>query len=235
MLRRHRRPRGTRPRRRTAASWESRISTIANIQGRLGADPDPGLAMDAWLRRDQPHGRKFRSFIVNAIVMPPEAGSDPGAISERTCIPQHLFRGPGRTRLARVVHVPHGRGNNLFSLMRLPESAGKYPELTWVADMSNAVQAGVMVFLTSGAFVGIAFQPPFWYFVSMGVCFRAYVWRAERAQSTDLSGWRLVAQQTRDAMAARSTGWRPPVPLPVEEPSPAQGWRARAERDPCQR
>ena len=65
--------------------------------------------------------------------------------------------------------------------------------------MSDAVQSGMLVFLTSGAFVGIAFQPPFWYFVAMGVCLRAYVWHAERVDTEGVKGWRLAAQRARDA------------------------------------
>src|SRR6185312_14623884 len=83
--------------------------------------------------------------------------------------------------------------SSLFSLIRLSRKCRKIPDLVWVADMSDALQAGILVFLTSGAFVGIAFQPPFWYFVALGVSLRAYVYHAERAESSRLSGWRAVA------------------------------------------
>jgi hypothetical protein len=118
--------------------------------------------------------------------------------------------------------------------------------------MSDAVQSGMLVFLTSGAFVGLAFQPPFWYFVAMGVCLRAHVWHAERAGTPVVKGWRLAAQRAREAalnagpsaspMNAGSLnagslnsgpGWRKPPPVTAaEEPAPAGVWRgsSRARR-----
>jgi hypothetical protein len=91
----------------------------------------------------------------------------------------------------------------------------------------------MLVFLTSGAFVGLAFQPPFWYFVAMGVCLRAHVWHAERADTAAVKGWRLAAQRTREAAMNAGPGWRKPPAPPVEEPAPAGVWRgsARARRD----
>jgi hypothetical protein len=124
-------------------------------------------------------------------------------------------------------------GSSLFSLVRLSRKCRKIPDLVWVADMSDAVQSGMLVFLTSGAFVGLAFQPPFWYFVAMGVCLRAHVWHAERADTAAVKGWRLAAQRTREAAMNAGPGWRKPPAPPVEEPAPAGVWRgsARARRD----
>ena len=49
-----------------------------------------------------------------------------------------------------------------------------------MADMADALQTGILVFMTTGAFLGIAFQPTFWYFVSMAICLRAHLWRVEQ-------------------------------------------------------
>jgi hypothetical protein len=118
--------------------------------------------------------------------------------------------------------------SSLFNLIRLSRKCRKIPDLVWVADMSDAIQSGMMVFLTAGAFVGIAFQPPFWYFVAMGVSLRAYVYHAERAEAGDLKGWRLVAQQTREAMANRSPGWQRPATVLDDGPVRSQPWRGSA-------
>jgi len=83
----------------------------------------------------------------------------------------------------------------MLSLRRMNRRVRKIPELQWTAEMSDAIQSGLAVFLTSGAFVGIAFQPMFWYFVSMGISLRAYVWRVEQlATKPQDVGWRAGGQ-----------------------------------------
>jgi hypothetical protein len=117
---------------------------------------------------------------------------------------------------------------SLSSLIRLSRKCRKVPDLHWVADMSDAVQSGMLVFLSSGAFVGIAFYPPFWYFVSMGVSLRAYVYHADRARLTETGGWRLAAQQRREMMAAASQGQRNVIATPGEDLVRGPSWRGTA-------
>jgi hypothetical protein len=78
--------------------------------------------------------------------------------------------------------------------------------------LADALQSGLAVFMSAGAFVGIAFQPMFWYFISLGVCLNAYVWRVERQQPEDVVGWRAVAGHP---------------PLRPDLPPGAPGWRNR--------
>jgi hypothetical protein len=54
--------------------------------------------------------------------------------------------------------------------------------------------------MTSGAFVGIAFQPTFWYFIAMSVSLREYVRRVEQAQKVP-KGWRASLMARSDAVA----------------------------------
>jgi hypothetical protein len=118
-------------------------------------------------------------------------------------------------------------GSTYFSLLRLSRKCRKLPNFAWVGDMSDAILSGMAAYLTAGAFVGIAFQPPFLYFVSMSVCLRAYVTRAERAEARD---WRITAQRRRQAIATDASTW---VEAPVMlggEPLRAPGWRDRIPR-----
>jgi len=62
------------------------------------------------------------------------------------------------------------------------------------------------VFLTSGAFVGISFQPMFWYFVSMGISLNAYMWRVEHQEARPVTGWRAVAAGTTSDPASPPAG-----------------------------
>ncbi len=70
--------------------------------------------------------------------------------------------------------------------------------------MSDALQTGLAVFMTAGAFVGIAFQPPFWYFIAMSVSLREYVRRVEAGIPQPI-GWR--------ARLVTDSGRRNPLPV----------------------
>jgi hypothetical protein len=72
--------------------------------------------------------------------------------------------------------------------------------------MSDALQSGFAVFLTAGAFVGIAFQPAFWYFVAMGVSLSEYVRRVEEPQAP--LSWRAARAALSDPVAASAATTR---------------------------
>jgi putative inorganic carbon (hco3(-)) transporter len=88
-----------------------------------------------------------------------------------------------------------------FNLRHLVRQTRDIPHLAWCADMSNALQSGLAVMLTAGAFVGIAFQPEFWYFIAMSVSLREYVRRAVQHRPAPL-GWRARMSATAAAPVA---------------------------------
>jgi O-antigen ligase len=73
--------------------------------------------------------------------------------------------------------------STFWKLRRVSKKARAHPDLAWLGGLSDAVQSGLMVFMTSGAFVGIAFQPMFWYFIALGVSINAYLWRVEHPET----------------------------------------------------
>ena len=172
-----------------------------------------------------PLGGGFDAFGINVIEMPPDAMNPGGSTQHGRAYHSIYFEMLGELGWPGLFMFLLVAGSSIVTLLRLSRKCRKIPDLVWVADMSDAVQSGMLVFLTSGAFVGIAFIPPFWYFVSMVVCLRAYVYRAERVDATEAGGWRAVAQQTRDAMIDRSTGWQRPPVLPGTDPVRAPGWQ----------
>jgi putative inorganic carbon (hco3(-)) transporter len=105
--------------------------------------------------------------------------------------------------------------STFLMLRRLARKARPYPELQWVVGLADALQSGLAVFLSAGAFVGIAFQPMFWYFVSMSICLNAYMWRVERQDAVSETGWR--------ALTVKPAGGPP-------GPPDAGDWRGRAAR-----
>jgi probable O-glycosylation ligase (exosortase A-associated) len=95
-----------------------------------------------------------------------------------------------------------------FDLRRMARRARKLPHLAWCVDMSDALQSGLAVFMTAAAFVGIAYQPAFWYFIAMSVSLREYVRRVEQGQPA--TGWRArsLAAQGMAPAATSAPPWR---------------------------
>jgi hypothetical protein len=82
---------------------------------------------------------------------------------------------------------------SFVGLRRLARRTRAIPHLAWCADLSDALQAGMVVFLTAGAFVDIAFQPELWYFIALSISLREYVRRAEQ-KAAPATGWRMRGQ-----------------------------------------
>lgn len=212
-----------------ATSWNARISTINDYATESSAMTR--LLIWRWtlgFSATHPFGGGFEAYGLSSIVMPPDSQNPGGYIQLGRAYHSIYFEMLGELGYPGLLMFLTVIGSSLFNLFRLSRKCRKIPDLVWVADMSDAVQAGMLVFLTSGAFVGIAFQPPFWYFVAMGVSLRAYVYHAERAESSSLTGWRAVAQQTRDAAATASLGSQRPSAWPGREAPPLPAWRGRA-------
>lgn len=210
----------------SAQSWNARISTIDEYATESSALTR--LLIWQWTlgyASTHPLGGSFDAYGVSTIVMPSDPLHPGGYIQNGRAYHSIYFEVLGDLGYPGLLMFLLAAASSLFSLTALSRKCRKIPDLHWVADMSDAVQSGKLVFLSAGAFVGIAFQPPFWYFVAMGISLRAYVWHAERAEAGDLKGWRLVAQQTREAMANRSVGRRGPHVPPGEEPARVPAWR----------
>jgi putative inorganic carbon (hco3(-)) transporter len=94
---------------------------------------------------------------------------------------------------------------SFVGLRRLARRTRTIPHLAWCADLSDALQAGMVAFLTAGAFVDIAFQPEIWYFIALSISLREFVRRAEHKAAVPATGWRLRA-------LAGTTGTRTATP-----------------------
>lgn len=161
----------------TSDRWMTRISTIEDYHQESSALVR--LLVWRWTLGyaiTHPFGGGFASYVINHVDLP-----------------------TGETEFGRAFHSIYfevlgeqgwvGFGlfltlgiGSVLGLRRLTRRTRDVPHLAWCAAMSDALQSGLMVFLSAGAFVGIAFQPMFWYFIAMSISLRQYVRRAELAQ-----------------------------------------------------
>lgn len=180
--------------------WADRIETITEYQTESSAYTR--ILVWRWTLNfavSHPLGGGFQSYLVNNITFPPDALHPGGYIQFGRAFHSIYFEMLGEQGWLGLAMFLAIAATTMLSLHRVARRTRRIPELEWCADFSIAIQSGLVAFMTAGAFVGIAFQPMFWYFVAMGVSLRAYVWRVEKMEAAPKPGWRERTQ----AAAAR--------------------------------
>ena len=175
----------------TSSAFLNRIQSIGSYQ----ADSSAMVRIMVWkwtleFAATHPLGGGFNSYLVNVIELQGVDQNTP-EIQHGRAFHSSYFEILGEQGYPGLIMFLLATGTSVLALRRLTKKTRKIPHLAWCADMSDALQSGILVFMTSGAFVGIAFQPIIWYFIAMSVSLREYVRRSEAlsAATTDL-GWR---------------------------------------------
>jgi probable O-glycosylation ligase (exosortase A-associated) len=198
-----------------SGAWTARVSTIGDYQN----DGSAYVRILVWkwtlgFTATHPFGGGFMAYLLDHVEVPGN-GSEPGHVEFARAFHSIYFEILGEQGYPGIVMFLLLAVSTFLMLRRIARKARPYPELRWVVGLADALQSGLAVFMTSGAFVGIAFQPMFWYFVSMGICLSAYMWRVEHQD------------------AAAEPGWRAPVLKPAGGPAlppDPSDWRKRAAR-----
>lgn len=174
----------------TSSAWNTRISTIGDYQNEGSASTR--ILIWKWtlgFTATHPLGGGFATYLIDHIDIPATEFS-PARVESGRAFHSIYFEILGEQGYPGIAIFLMLAGSTLIMLRRTAKKACLYPELQWVVGLSDALQSGLAVFLTSGAFVGIAFQPMFWYFTSMGICLNAYMLRVERQNAVPETGWR---------------------------------------------
>jgi O-antigen ligase len=208
----------------TNSAWTERISTIGTYQ----SDNSAVVRLLVWkwtfnYSLTHPFGGGFMSYLVDRVEIA-ATSAEPGFVQLARAFHSIYFELLGEQGYPGLIMFLAAAGVTFFRLGRSAKRARAHPELRWVVGLSDALRSGLAVFLTSGAFVGIAFQPMFWYFISLGISLNAYMWRVEHAEAGPVTGRRSVDA---DAIGARAQqtdlgGWRnrPPVSPAVNAATP---------------
>jgi putative inorganic carbon (hco3(-)) transporter len=188
----------------TSTAWNQRVATIGDFQQENSAYTR--ILVWRWVLEftaTHPLGGGFQAFTINHIDFPATA-TQPATIQFARAYHSIYFEVLGEQGYPGLLMYLTITALTFYKLNRIGKQARAYPELEWVRSLSGALQSGLAVFLSAGAFVGIAFQPMFWYFIAMSISLNAYMWRVQRLEVKPVAGWR--------GMVAHTTGPRPAQP-----------------------
>ena len=73
------------------------------------------------------------------------------------------------------------------NLWRARREAARIQELSWCYELSGALLVSFLVLAGCSNFIGIAFQPIFWYLFATSTCLREHVHRYTVAEPTHLA------------------------------------------------
>ncbi len=167
----------------TSGAWNERVATIGNFEQENSALTR--ILVWRWtleFTATHPFGGAFQTYLINHIEFPATDGQ-PATIQFARAFHSIYFEMLGEQGYPGLVIFLLITCVTFCRLRRLAKRARAYAELEWVTSLSDALQSGLAVFMTCGAFVGIAFQPMYWYFIALSTSLNAYMWRVETQEA----------------------------------------------------
>jgi probable O-glycosylation ligase (exosortase A-associated) len=162
-----------------SSNWTERMSTINDYESEASARGR--ILVWQWTLgfvADNPFGGGFNSYQINEIRTPPTATNPDGTVMHGKAfhsvyfeiLGEHGWIGLG---LFLAINIA-----TLLSLQRVIRRTRGSEDMAWCRDLAAALQVSLLVLLACGAFIGIAFQPMFWYLFAASGCLSHHVGRA---------------------------------------------------------
>ncbi len=194
----------------TGEKFLQRMSTIGSYQSESSAAHR--VLVWKWTLEfvaTHPLGGGFDSYRINHIEIPASDGH-PATIAFAKAFHSSYFEMLGEHGYPGFVLFIAITIGTMSKLRKVVKWSRSHPDVKWTGDLASAVISGMTVFLTSGAFVGLAFQPMFWYFVALGVSIYAYMLRVQKGVTASAGGWRgLAAERAQVPAPQRASGGIP--------------------------
>jgi O-antigen ligase len=147
-----------------------------------------------------PEGGGFEAYRINRILVPRQP-SDPQADDSP---PGYKFQA-GRAFHSSYFEVLGEHGwlglalfmglilSTLSNLRQTKRQCRNVPQLTWAVELAFALQTSLIVLMVCGAFIGIAFQPLFYYIFAIALSLREYAYRALNVSESSQAGLGNIA------------------------------------------
>lgn len=184
-------------------AWVSRISTIKDPTQESSANTR--ILVWRWTLnfvQEHPLGGGFSSYVINRI----EDVADDGTVLSVQfgrafhSIYFEMLGEHGWPGLALFLIIA---ATSLLTLRSVMRRTRKVPGLEWCHVLAGAVQTATLVLLACGAFIGIGFQPMYWYLFALAAMLSQYVRRVLSAKPA------AHAQPRPEARLARAFGGAP--------------------------
>jgi O-antigen ligase len=140
---------------------------------------------------DHPLGGGFQSHFVDQITLP--SGTTVNGVAFHNAFIEVLGE-HGWVGLALFVGALAFAIRNLWRARR---DSARAEELAWCYDLSGALLVSLMVLAGCSNFIGVAFQPMFWYLFATSTCLREYVRRYIVKQPVSIAGSEPIIVPTR--------------------------------------
>jgi putative inorganic carbon (HCO3(-)) transporter len=134
-----------------ARSWNERVSSIREYQ--TDGSAMTRLLVWQWTLgyvATRPLGGSFDAYAIDTIHMPSDQENPGGSVQHGRAWHSIYFEMPGELGWPGLFMVLTAAWYSGFSLLRVSRRCKKIPNLAWVADMSDALQTSILVFLCSG-------------------------------------------------------------------------------------
>ena len=164
----------------TSSAWNDRISTVSdyNTEGSaLGR-----ILVWRWTLNyvaGHPFGGGFNAYIIDRIQFPPDPDGHVLVVHGKAfhSIYFEVLGEQGWFGLALFALIV---GFALYQLRTVARLTRRVEEMAWARELAYALQVALLTLLACGAFIGIGFQPMFYYLVGISACLREHVRQAAR-------------------------------------------------------
>ena len=164
----------------TSNAWNERISTISDYQAEDSALGR--ILVWQWTLQfvgTHPAGGGFNAYQVNEVRFPPNAYNPEGVVVRGKAFHSVYFEVLGEHGWPGIILFAGLIVTSLLSLQKIARRARDMPQLTFCRDLAFALQVSLIVMLSCGLFIGVAFQPMIYYLFALAACLSHHAQQVE--------------------------------------------------------
>lgn len=178
-----------------SASWEERISTTADYESESSALGR--ILVWKWTIEyvmSHPGGGGFDSYRINRIEFPAPPNGGPPTVVFGKAFHNAYIEVLGEQGFPGLIMYLSLQLISLRCLLTTIRRTRDQPYLLWLHDLARALLTSLLTVMACSNFIGIGFQAFYWYFMTLPICLREYLYRVEKLEkesTQSTSGIRL--------------------------------------------
>jgi putative inorganic carbon (HCO3(-)) transporter len=190
------------------AAWFSRMGTTDTYE----SDQSANARVLVWkwtlnFAMDHPLGGGFQTFYVDKITLP--NGTTLSGVAFHNAYAEVLGE-HGWVGLSLFIGALAFAVRNLWRARR---EAARFKGLSWCYEISGALLVSLLILAGCSNFIGVAFQPMFWYLFATSTCLREHVRRYTVEQASDIATSESFIVRTQTSQLAGHNPIGAPHPL----------------------